>query len=97
MPSDVGSSKNGAFKFLKDRVWSKVKGWMEKQLSTGGKEILLKAAAQSIPVFAMSVFCLPKGVCKDITDLIAQYWLGDDEENKKNALVLMVETMYSKV
>lgn len=56
---------------------------MEKQLSTGGKEILLKAVAQSIPVFAMSVFCLPKGVCKDIMDVIAQYWWGDDEENKK--------------
>ena len=48
-----------------------------------GKEILLKAVAQSIPVFAMSVFCLPKGVCKDIMDVIAQYWWGDDEENKK--------------
>ena len=26
MPTDVGSSKNGAFKYLKDRVWNKVKG-----------------------------------------------------------------------
>ena len=31
----------------------------------------------------MSVFCLPKSVCKDITDVIAQYWWGDDEKNKK--------------
>ena len=56
---------------------------MEKKLSTGGKEILLKAIAQSIPVFAMSVFCLPKGVCKEITDVIAQFWWGDEEDNKK--------------
>ena len=31
MPSDVGNNKNGAFKFLKDRLWNKVKGWLEKK------------------------------------------------------------------
>jgi hypothetical protein len=35
MPIDVGSSRNGTFKFLRDRVWSKVKGWLEKILSAG--------------------------------------------------------------
>ena len=29
MPSDIGTSKFEAFKYLKDRMWSKVKGWME--------------------------------------------------------------------
>lgn len=29
MSSDVGSDINGAFKFLKDQVWSRVQGWME--------------------------------------------------------------------
>ena len=31
-PSDVGNSSNGAFKYLKDRIWKKVQGWMEKCL-----------------------------------------------------------------
>lgn len=56
---------------------------MEKQLSIHGKEILLKYVAQAIPVFAIPVFSLPKGICKEITDLIAQFWWGADEENKK--------------
>jgi hypothetical protein len=33
MPSDVGSSVNGAFKYLKDRIWNRVQGWMEQSLS----------------------------------------------------------------
>jgi hypothetical protein len=48
-----------------------------------GKEILLKVVAQAIPVFAMSMFCIPKGICKEITGIIAQFWWGDDEEHKK--------------
>ena len=56
---------------------------MEKQLSVGGKEILLKAVAQAIPVFAMSVFSLPKGICKEITDIIAQFGWGDDEDHRR--------------
>ena len=41
MPSDVGNNKNGALIFLKDGVWNKVKGWMAKILSIGGKEVLI--------------------------------------------------------
>uniref|UniRef100_A0A453LIN7 Reverse transcriptase domain-containing protein n=1 Tax=Aegilops tauschii subsp. strangulata TaxID=200361 RepID=A0A453LIN7_AEGTS len=31
MPSDIGSSKSGAFKYLKDRLWSKCKGGLRAQ------------------------------------------------------------------
>lgn len=29
MSSEVGNSKNGALKYLKGKVWNKVKGWMK--------------------------------------------------------------------
>jgi hypothetical protein len=45
MPSDVGSSVNGAFKYLKDRVWKRVQAWLELLLSAAGKEVLIKAVA----------------------------------------------------
>ena len=51
MPSDVGVSTNGAFKYLKDRVWKRVQGWLEQTLSSGGKEVLIKSVAQSDPNF----------------------------------------------
>ena len=37
MPSDIGSSRMGVFKYLKDRLCSKVKGWIEKTISAAGK------------------------------------------------------------
>ena len=43
MPSDVARSKSGALKYLKDKVWKKVLGWLEQLLSVGGKEILIKS------------------------------------------------------
>jgi hypothetical protein len=51
MPSDVGNSINGAFKYLKDRVWKRVQGWIEMLLSAAGKEVLIKAVAQAVPTY----------------------------------------------
>ena len=45
MPSNIGSSKNRAFKYLKDRLWSKIHGWIANIMSTVGKEVLVKAVA----------------------------------------------------
>ena len=33
MPANVGRSINGAFQYLKDRVWKHVQGWLEKNPS----------------------------------------------------------------
>jgi hypothetical protein len=38
MLTDVGTSVNGAFNYLKDRVWKKVQGSMEQCLSAGQQE-----------------------------------------------------------
>uniref|UniRef100_A0A2N9ISR7 Reverse transcriptase zinc-binding domain-containing protein n=1 Tax=Fagus sylvatica TaxID=28930 RepID=A0A2N9ISR7_FAGSY len=47
LPSFVGRSKKEAFGGLKDRVWRRIFGWKEKLLSKAGREILIKAVAQS--------------------------------------------------
>ena len=73
MPSDVGASTNGAFKYLKDRVWKRVQGWMEQSLSAGGKEVLIKAVAQAIPTYSMSCFRLPRGLCEHINGVLRRF------------------------
>ena len=55
MPTDVGASKNGTFKYLKDILWNKIQGWVERTMSSVGKEVLVKAVAQAISTYVMSV------------------------------------------
>ena len=83
LPTIVGVDRSDCFQHLVDRVCQRLKGWKEKFLSVQGKEILLKAVAQAIPSYAMSVFKLPKGICKAITDDISSFWWGDGEEKRK--------------
>ena len=83
MPTDVGHSKMGTLKYLSDRVWDKVKGWMGKCLSAGGKEVLIKSVAQAIPVYSMSCFKLPRGLCSHINSIICKFWWGCKQGERK--------------
>jgi hypothetical protein len=60
-----------------------INGWKNKTLSMAGKETHLKAVAQAMSMFAMSIFKIPKNICKGITDAISQFWRGDDDNEKK--------------
>ena len=54
-----------------------------KILINGGKEILLRTIIQAIPVFAMSVFKLPKSLCKEMNDAMSAFWWGDSDDKKR--------------
>jgi hypothetical protein len=58
------------FTFLTELFKGLIDG-RKKKLSIRRKEILLKAVAQAIPVYAMSVFQRPIGVCKRMSDAIS--------------------------
>jgi hypothetical protein len=87
MPSDIGKSKNGAFKHIKDRVWKHVQGWLEKLLASGGKDVLIKSVAQAIPTFSMSCFRLPRGLCQSINAMLRGFWWGSKDGKRKTAWV----------
>ena len=83
LPTLVGQAKYQTFSFLKDRVWKKLQGWKGKLLSKTGKEVLIKAVAQSIPTYAMGVFQLPLKLCDELNALCAKFWwvqVGDERK-----------------
>jgi hypothetical protein len=72
-----------AFGGMKGRIWERMQGWKENFLSQAGKEVLLKAVVHAIPTYTMSVFQLPKTLCKDINSLMSKFWWGSKLEDNK--------------
>src|SRR6266498_2569015 len=87
LPVHLGASKKKEFEYLKERVWRRIQGWMEKLLSKVGKEIMIKAISQAIPTYAMSCFDLTKSLCEEISTLICRYWWNQQEDSNKCHLI----------
>ena len=83
LPTLVGRAKYQTFSFLKDRVWKKIQGWKGKLLSRAGKEILIKAVAQSIPTYTMGVFLLSVELCDKLNALCARFWWAQVGNERK--------------
>jgi hypothetical protein len=79
----VGRSKLKTFASIESRVRKKLDGWKEKCLSQAGKEILIKAVVQVIPTYSMSVFQLPKALCKSLNSLVSRFWWRKNYESKR--------------
>uniref|UniRef100_A0A8I6YHP9 Reverse transcriptase domain-containing protein n=1 Tax=Hordeum vulgare subsp. vulgare TaxID=112509 RepID=A0A8I6YHP9_HORVV len=82
LPVPEGRMHKGNFEFTQERLRKILVDWSEQYMSSGSKEILIKAMAQAIPAYVMSIFRLPASVCDDITRMIQQYW-GEVENGKK--------------
>ncbi|XP_038713371.1 uncharacterized protein LOC120007237 [Tripterygium wilfordii] len=74
VPIMCGRSKGGFFDDIMDRVQKKLNSWGSKCLSRAGKEVLIKAAIQSIPTYIMSRSRLPQSLCHRISSMIRRFW-----------------------
>ncbi|KAK4255495.1 hypothetical protein QN277_008493 [Acacia crassicarpa] len=74
IPSIWGKSKTQALAYIKERVASKIQGWSHSLLSFSGREVMIKAVIQAIPIYPMNCFKFPVKVCKEINSLIANFW-----------------------
>lgn len=70
------------FDGIKERVMKRLTGWKEKLFLIGGKKVLIKIVAQAIPMYAMSLFKILVGLCKDIGKLVANFWQGNSKCKK---------------
>jgi hypothetical protein len=83
MPTVVGRSKKQVFNFIQEKIWQKLKGWKERNLSFAGRGTLIKAVAQAIPTFIMRSFLIPKGVCEQLEKQICSFWWGSSTDRRK--------------
>jgi hypothetical protein len=73
LPALVGNSRMREFKNLRDKVDKRLSDWKTKFLSKAGKKVLIKAVAQAIPTYSMSIFLLPKELCKELNQLMQKF------------------------
>lgn len=72
----VGQKKAEIFKFLKEKLGSRINSWQDWILSQAGKEVLLKTVAQALSTYAMSLYLLPKETCYKLQKLMNGFWWG---------------------
>jgi len=72
----VGRAKKKTFAGIQGRVGKKLESWKEKFLSQVRKFF-------AIPTYAMSVFLLPKTLCKSLNSLMSRFWWGSQLNGRK--------------
>nr|XP_051220950.1 uncharacterized protein LOC127339093 [Lolium perenne] len=83
LPTVVGRSKEGCFKYINERSGAKVCGWKGQGLSKKGKEILVKSVLQATPTYPMSCFKFNKKQCKKLNSISSNFWWGDSDGPRK--------------
>jgi ribonuclease HI len=83
LPIPEGQMRKGKFRSLKERFQKRLSDWVEKYLSSGGKEVLIKAILQALPVYAMSVFQFPAGLIEELNQMIRNFYWGDEHDRRR--------------
>ncbi|XP_060968612.1 uncharacterized protein LOC115704452 [Cannabis sativa] len=85
-PFFFSANKRSDFKFLKEKIVSRLEGWKAKNLSQAGRTTLVNSVLQSIPGYFMSTALVPKSVCEDLDRVVAKFWwIGNSEKQRYRA------------
>lgn len=82
LPLVLSKSKTDVFSELKEKVQRRVASWKAKNLSQAGRPVLIKAVASAMPSYVMSMFLLPKGLCRSIDGIFKNFWWGFPEDHR---------------
>jgi hypothetical protein len=83
LPTPDGRMKRDVFEPIEQWYVKWMTLWKECTLSQAAKEVQIKAVAQSLPTYVMSVFKLPLGLCEDLMKHIRAYWWGSGGGHQK--------------
>jgi hypothetical protein len=71
------------FKFLQERLESKLKGWHCKTMSWAGKCTLIKLVGQALPNYIFLAFDVPSGVCDKLDSSSRRFWWQPNKDSSK--------------
>ena len=96
LPLMIGRSRTKDFRYIKDRLWSRIQNWNRKLLSQASRGIMIQSVLQAIPIYVMSYFKLPKGFIHELNMLAAEFWwviLDKEEEFIGNRIHYVVQSL----
>ena len=93
LPTPDGRMKSERFQAIQERLSKRLLAYTEKELSMGGKEIMIKVVGQA---YIMSIFKLQDGVCELMEQTIRIFWWGTKNGKKESTLDCLVEIDTSK-
>jgi len=70
-----------------ERLKSRLSEWKSRNLSYGGRLILLKSVLSSLPVYALSFFRAPASIISTIESILINFFWGGREDHRKIAWV----------
>jgi hypothetical protein len=73
-PMFTSSSSIKDFKYLQDKLESRLLGWRSKCLSWAGRCTMIKSVAQALPTYTMSTFEVPKKICENLDAVTRRFW-----------------------
>ncbi|CAM8877661.1 unnamed protein product [Rhodiola kirilowii] len=82
LPMIFSHRKREVFKAIEERISKRVEDWKSNILSGAGREVLIKAVLQAIPLYAMSCFKIPISVCRRLVSIFLGFWWKPDSQNK---------------
>ncbi|KAL9673209.1 hypothetical protein QQ045_029463 [Rhodiola kirilowii] len=74
LPIIFGHKKKYLFREIEEKVSRKLGNWKSKILLGVGREVLIKALLQAIPLYAMSCFKIPVTLCKKLAAYLIDFW-----------------------
>jgi hypothetical protein len=83
LPVPEGRMKNGKLHPFKENFVKRASDYSEKYMSSGAKEVLVKAILQALPTYAMGVFRFPDSIVDDFNQIIRNFWWGDEHNRRR--------------
>jgi hypothetical protein len=74
LPTPEGRMTKNKFKTMNERLINRFTNLVERSMSMGAQEVLIKSVAQAIPAYTMGIFKLPKTLCDEMTQLMRRFW-----------------------